>query len=596
MLLDEHDASDDVSLMAGLKQKESAVLDRWLESKGADVLFDRQVDASSTRRGKLEATVDEEMLWSEDKDEIVQVRTRPVEKKRKRTSGAPTFIQDGHSGIMRTSDVILTGEDADADFEQLMLPSSLLTSLNRCGFVKPSPVQLRAIPIGRLGVDFIAQAKSGTGKTVVFCVISIESALNRNRASSASRAGPSALILAPTREIVLQISDVARKLCNEMDGGESPPVKVAHFIGGINVGKDVQALQKGVDVAIGTPGRIRGLLRDHILDPSHVKLVVLDEADKLLEGTFSQTVPWIVKMIPDPKQMAIFSATFPQAMTERLMGVLRDPQYISLEEKQPDKGDHVGAVLQGVVQRKVEVNDNLSWVQKAAIAREVVLSFPFRQCICFCNEKSAGKDVASVFGEAGLSASSTNGSESQATRNEVLGRFRDGELKILVATDLLSRGLDLPNCDLVINLDLPRNLESYLHRVGRAGRYGTSGTSVSIARGYDLMRFENAMQLEMEWCSVDLSKVDLSKYDKSKAGLQGSPSGADKEAGLDDALSRRPQVNTTEALTVVDVVAPDRNDDSTSYPEEWVHYWEGFTAAYWLGKKAAEEAIRERGG
>mmetsp|Transcript_31447 Transcript_31447/g.121687 ORF Transcript_31447/g.121687 Transcript_31447/m.121687 type:complete len:597 (-) Transcript_31447:4435-6225(-) len=596
MLLDDHDVSEDVSLMAELKQKESAVISQWLESKGADVLLDRGVDGSSTRPGNTESTV-EEMLWTEDKDEI---SARPVEKKRKNTNGAPMFLQDVNSGIMRTSDVILTGEDADADFEQLMLPSSLLTSLNRCGFVKPSPVQLRAIPIGRLGVDFIAQAKSGTGKTVVFCVISIEAALNMNRTSSASRVGPSALILAPTREIVLQISDVARKLCNEMDG-ESAPVRVAHFIGGINVGKDVQAVQKGVDIAIGTPGRIRGLLRDHILDPSHVKLVVLDEADKLLEGTFSQTVPWIVKTIPDPKQMAIFSATFPQAMTERLMGVLRDPQYISLEEKQLAKGDHVGAVLQGVVQKKVEVNDNLSYIQKALIAREVVLSLPFRQCICFCNQKAAGKDVASVFSAGGLTASSTNGSESQATRNEVLARFRDGELKILVATDLLSRGLDLPNCDLVINLDLPRNLESYLHRVGRAGRYGTSGTSVSIARGYDLVRFENAMQLEMERCSVDLSEVDLSnvdlvKADKFKDDTQGTPSGTDEQAGLDDELSHRPYVKRAAALARMDVVAPERDDDSASYPEEWVHYWEGFTAAYWLGKKAAEEAIRERCG
>jgi len=264
-------------------------------------------------------------------------------------------------------------------------------------------------------------------------------------------------------------------------------------------------------------------------------------------------------------------------------------------------GDHVGAVLQGVVQKKVEVNDNLSYIQKALIAREVVLSLPFRQCICFCNQKAAGKDVASVFSAGGLTASSTNGSESQATRNEVLARFRDGELKILVATDLLSRGLDLPNCDLVINLDLPRNLESYLHRVGRAGRYGTSGTSVSIARGYDLVRFENAMQLEMERCSVDLSEVDLSnvdlvKADKFKDDTQGTPSGTDEQAGLDDELSHRPYVKRAAALARMDVVAPERDDDSASYPEEWVHYWEGFTAAYWLGKKAAEEAIRERCG
>lgn len=155
----------------------------------------------------------------------------------------------------------------------------------KCGFHRPSPVQLRAIPLGRLGLDLIAQAKSGTGKTIVFCIMAIETALART--GMVSPIGPSAIVLAPTREIAIQISTVAEQLAEAMEG---PSISVCTFIGGVSVTRDIEAISKGVDIAVGTPGRLKALLRDGALKASMVRLLVLDEADKLLDGTFRETV------------------------------------------------------------------------------------------------------------------------------------------------------------------------------------------------------------------------------------------------------------------------------------------------------------------
>lgn len=409
----------------------------------------------------------------------------------------------------RTADVLLSGPDAGLTFPDLALPPPILCALARQEITHPSPVQLRALPAARLGADVIVQAKSGTGKTLVFSIVAAEAA-----ASSSTLQGPAALLIAPTRELAAQIARVTQSLC---DGFENSP-HVSLFIGGCPEREDAaRIVQQPPAVAVATPGRALALVQRGNLRVAAMKLLVLDEADRLLDGSLGDTVPRICEMLPMRKQTLAFSATYPAKLQVLLRKVMRNATHIQVQRR-PEHSQEVGekivgtaskntntadpnqkAVLLGVRQRKMQVERDVSTDEtrleaKTAALVALIQKNPFSFCIVFTNSKKRSKSVVDRLSRAGFASAHIHAGIRQLERTAIMKSAADGNLQVLVATDLLARGVDIDICDLVVHLDIPHDSATYLHRVGRAGRFGKLGLSVVIHESGDEAAELHAME------------------------------------------------------------------------------------------------------
>lgn len=402
----------------------------------------------------------------------------------------------------RSSDVTFSGAESSTTFEDLQLPSQLLAGLNRCGLTKPSPVQVQGIPVARLGVDLVAQAKSGTGKTVAFGVVALESI--RNMRDGAQSIG--VLVLVPTRDLATQVRQVLCNLGKEM----MPSSDIALFIGGLSVRNDEQNLRRKIPkIAVGTPGRVEDLVVRGMLPVSALHLFVLDEADRLLDGSFNESVACISRFLPSRKQVLAFSATYSELLLSNLSRIMRSPRYVNLCNNDfPDlesssefetasafpsnllrtgANRNAGVVLHSVRQAAVLINaldmtkqhQTLS-AKKSRHLIHILKTCTFGQAVVFSNDKHWGRVLRLNIEEAGYIAVYMSGSEPQVSRASAMEAMQDGKARVLVSTDLTSRGVDFPGCDLVVHLDVPCDIATYLHRVGRAGRYGTLGLSVIL--------------------------------------------------------------------------------------------------------------------
>lgn len=475
---------------------------------------------------------------------------------------------------------VASAEGEALDFAQLSLSSPILRGLADHGFARPSPIQARAIPLGRFGVDLIAQAKSGTGKTLVFVVIALE-------LMQADGPAPQACIVAPTREIALQSRDVCRSI------GSHVPGMVCHaFVGGTPMKSDVKQCASCL-IACGTPGRLVGLMLCEALVASHVRLLVLDEADKLCDEGFESQLRYLLTALPERKQTLAFSATYPPALLETLRSSMRSPLMVSLLPRvqhsastpsrgasdrataedagatgdvrgnlvhgsgangrfidpdmedlsdplallerpatlgcqaqaqarplpaldpssptgEEDEGELVGrAALQNVRQCYQVVNPGDGGRHRGgsssraaastgegeprpggaigamARAKQVEVlrlldTLSFHQAIVFCNQIEHATPLCDALNASGFPSALISGSLAQAERTATMRRMRAFHLRVLVATDLLARGVDFGRVTLVLHYGLPRDLPTYLHRVGRTGRYAARGLSVLL--------------------------------------------------------------------------------------------------------------------
>ncbi|XP_013408807.1 uncharacterized protein LOC106172574 [Lingula anatina] len=363
-------------------------------------------------------------------------------------------------GKSRTADVNIT---ENIDFAGLYLSDSVLSGLKDSGFVRPSPIQLKAIPIGRCGLDLIVQAKSGTGKTCVFSVIALESlALESNSTQ--------VLVLAPTREIALQIQDVLTSIGSAMKG------LLCHtFIGGIPLNEDRQKLRK-CHIAVGSPGRVKQLIEQKILKTDSIRMFILDEADKLLEDSFQEQINWIYSMLPENKQMLALSATYPEYLAQHLTKYMRNPTFMRLNANDPALlgiKQYFQTVLYHPLPQKV-FEEKIKWLVK------LFSSVDFHQCLLFSNLQTRAQTLCDILNSKGWPSTCISGSQDQQSRMEAMDKLKKFHCRVLISTDLTSRGIDAERVNLVINLDLPRDHETYLHRIGRAGRYGSYGVAVTF--------------------------------------------------------------------------------------------------------------------
>uniref|UniRef100_A0A672IYW0 RNA helicase n=1 Tax=Salarias fasciatus TaxID=181472 RepID=A0A672IYW0_SALFA len=383
----------------------------------------------------------------------------------------------------RTEDVLLS---EGIDFASLLLSPAVLAGLSSAGFQKPSPIQLKAIPLGRCGLDLIVQAKSGTGKTCVFCTIALDSLVLENPATQV-------LVLAPTREIAVQIHSVVMAIGCAMEGLECHV-----FIGGRPVSQDKAHLKK-CHIAVGSPGRIKQLIEMKMLSTSSIRLFVLDEADKLLEeGSFQEQINWIFSSLPATKQMLALSATYPEYLAQQLTRYMQEPTFVRLNPS--DMG------LKGLKQYyKLVQSHSVAhrvFEEKVQHLLELFSKVPFNQALVFSNLHTRAQHLADILTSKGLPAVCISGGLTQDQRLEAMSKLKQYQCRVLISTDLTSRGIDAEKVNLVINLDVPQDWETYMHRIGRAGRFGTQGLAVTYCcHGEE----ENKMLAIAQKCSLTLS-------------------------------------------------------------------------------------------
>ncbi|KAI2661613.1 putative ATP-dependent RNA helicase DDX20 [Labeo rohita] len=388
----------------------------------------------------------------------------------------------------RTDDVLING---GVEFSSLLLSKPVLEGLSASGFQRPSPIQLKAIPLGRCGLDLIVQAKSGTGKTCVFTTIALDSLILENTTTQV-------LVLAPTREIAVQIHAVVMAIGSAMEGLECHV-----FIGGRPISQDKLHLKK-CHIAIGSPGRIKQLIEMGALSTSSIRLFVLDEADKLLEddssSSFQEQINWIFSSLPANKQMLALSATYPESLAQHLSRYMREPTFVRLNPTDPG--------LLGLKQYyKIVPSHSLPhkvFEEKVQSLLELFSKIPFNQALVFSNLHTRAQHLADILSSKGLPAVCISGGLSQDQRLEAMWKLRQYQCRVLISTDLTSRGIDAEKVNLVINLDVPQDWETYMHRIGRAGRFGTLGVAVTYCcHGEE----ENKMMAIAQKCSLNLTHL-----------------------------------------------------------------------------------------
>jgi ATP-dependent RNA helicase DeaD len=341
------------------------------------------------------------------------------------------------------------------DFSQLNLHPELVQAVTERGYTTPTPIQIAIIPLMLAGQDVLGQAQTGTGKTAAFALPILNQLTPKQRSVQS-------LVLAPTRELAMQVAQAFQ------DYGRHLGVRVLAVYGGQPYGRQVSSLRQGVDVVVGTPGRLLDLMRQGSLDLSQVSTVVLDEADEMLSMGFIEDIEAILSATPSERQTALFSATLPTEIRRLSNRYMRDPQSVAIQQKQ--------RTATGVDERYYLVNEQ----DKLAALTRIFEMEEIRSALIFTRTRAGTGELASELTARGFSAEMINGDLSQEAREQVLRRFRNGQISVLVATDVAARGLDIDNISHVFNYDLPQDPEAYVHRVGRTGRAGREGVAVSL--------------------------------------------------------------------------------------------------------------------
>ncbi|PRT56008.1 ATP-dependent RNA helicase DHH1 [Wickerhamiella sorbophila] len=372
----------------------------------------------------------------------------------------------------QTEDVTAT---KGTGFEDLDLKRELLMGIFEAGFEKPSPIQEEAIPIALAGRDILARAKNGTGKTAAFAIPALQQvhpALNKTQA----------LILTPTRELALQTSQVCRTLAKHLG------INIMVTTGGTSLRDDIIRLNETVHVIVGTPGRVLDLASRKIVDLSECPLFIMDEADKLLSREFTTVIEQLLAFFPKDRQTLLFSATFPLAVKHFTTKHLNKPYEINLMDE---------LTLRGITQYYAFVEES----QKLRCLNTLFSKLQINQSIIFCNSTSRVELLARKITELGYSCYYSHARMPQDARNKVFHEFRNGGCRNLVCTDLLTRGIDIQAVNVVINFDFPKTAETYLHRIGRSGRFGHLGLAINLVSWNDrfnLYRIEQELGVEIK--------------------------------------------------------------------------------------------------
>ncbi len=395
-------------------------------------------------------------------------------------------------------------------FAKLGISGALLKATIAAGFTEPKPIQVESIPAQLEGRDILGIAQTGSGKTAAFAlpILSKIIALGTKRRPKTARA----LILAPTRELAVQIEDTIKVLA------KGAHISTALVLGGVSRFSQVKKIGPGVDVLIATPGRLTDLVREGDVILADTQWLVLDEADRMLDMGFINDVKRIAKATAKFRQTALFSATMPAEIADLAQGLLRDPVRVEVAPQ----GTTAAEIRQSVVLARTK--------QKRKILSDMLADETMRSVIVFARTKHGADRVTRDLERDGFEAAVIHGNKSQNARQKALNGFRDGSVRILVATDIAARGIDVPGISHVVNFDLPDEAESYVHRIGRTGRNGADGIAVTLvdpSENSKLKQVERIIRMKLPVDADHLGQPDPQR----PAGEHRMPQPANDDAG-----------------------------------------------------------------
>jgi ATP-dependent RNA helicase DeaD len=352
-------------------------------------------------------------------------------------------------------------------FVDLGLPDPIQKAIKDLGFEEPTPIQSLAIPLLRDGRDVIGQAHTGTGKTAAYGIPIVETA-------DSSGKQPQALVLCPTRELAIQVSEELRRLAKYRRS-----IIILPVYGGQPIERQLHALRTGVQIVIATPGRLLDHLDRRSISLASVKTVVLDEADEMLDMGFRDDIETILRKTPSERQTVLFSATMSPQILELAAKYLKDPRTVQVM--------HDKLSVPKIEQSYFEVRES----GKIDVLSKLLDLYNPQLTLIFANTKRRVDEIVSQLQARGYLAEGLHGDMNQAQRERVMGKYREGKIDILIATDVAARGIDVPDVDLVVNFDVPQDPEYYIHRIGRTGRAGKSGRSFTFVSGKEMWKLRD---------------------------------------------------------------------------------------------------------
>ena len=367
-------------------------------------------------------------------------------------------------------------------FNELNLSREVLQAIEEMGFVNPSEVQEGTIPEILDGHDLLAQAQTGTGKTASFGIPMIEKIQDNNYETLQG------LVLVPTRELARQVSEELQKLSKHKTF-----IRVLAIYGGADMGKQLRELKRGASIVVGTPGRVMDHMKRKTIDLSSLKFLVLDEADEMFDMGFRDDMKTIIEKTNDDRQTLFFSATFDNEIKDFSKLYQKSPKKVIIEKKE--------LTAEKIKQYYLELNRNM----KTEILNRLILIHKPKKSIIFCNTKRMVENLEEEIAQKGYKVDSLHGDMRQSSRDNVMKKFRNGTIDVLIATDVAARGLDVSDIDIVFNYDLPQQAEYYVHRIGRTARAGKKGLSFTFVTSRDYPKFR---EIE-KYANIKMERIDL---------------------------------------------------------------------------------------
>jgi ATP-dependent RNA helicase DeaD len=411
-------------------------------------------------------------------------------------------------------------------FDELELSPSILRAVEEMGFEEMSPIQAKAIPVILEGKDIVGQAQTGTGKTAAFGIPLLMKIDPKNR-------NLQTIVLCPTRELAIQVAEEVRKLATFMHG-----IKILPVYGGQEISKQIRSLKSGVQIIIGTPGRVMDHMRRRTVKFDHVNMVILDEADEMLNMGFREDIETILSQVPEERQTVLFSATMPAPILEIARTYQKDAEMIRVVKKE--------LTVPKIEQYYYEVTPR----NKEEVLSRLLDMYNPKLSLVFCNTKKQVDELTAALQGRGYFAEGLHGDLKQQQRDRVMHSFRNGRTEILVATDVAARGIDVDDVEAVFNFDVPQDDEYYVHRIGRTGRAGRDGRAFTLVVGREIYKLK-----------------DIMRYCKTKIKAQPIPSINDVTAvKADKILEKLASIIETEDLTkMMNIIEEKVNDaDYTS--------------------------------
>ncbi len=389
-------------------------------------------------------------------------------------------------------------------FEDYNFSAEVIMSISKLGFKKPTDIQFKTIPHVLKGEDVLAIAQTGTGKTAAFAIPIIEK-LHSRKKNQSRKDGIKALVMVPTRELAIQINEVFVEIAR------NTRVKSYCVYGGVEQDPQIQKLEKGIDVLIATPGRMFDLVSQGYINLSRINTLVLDEADHMLDLGFIKDIRDLMRHLPKKRQTLFFSATIDKEIKKLAYSLVINPIRIQISPKDPvaKNVDHAIAFI--------EMDDKRFFLEK------IIKNHPESKFVVFTRTKVRAERVLKAMERVAIEAVSIHGDKDQKDRSEVMTKFKKGDIKVLIATDVSARGIDIPDVDYVVNYDLPEQAENYVHRVGRTGRGRNKGQAYSFCSTDEKLLLESIEEL----IGKKIAILELGKNDYEEVKTSSSDSHSD---------------------------------------------------------------------